>query len=202
MVRFRVRVRFRFKVKGMVMVRFMVRFKVKVRFRVKVRFMTINPLDFPGNPVQFEAVNLKPDAGHNKDGIPYYKLTMYFRNFEEWEVFQKASLKGASFAVVMNRVDLVSPQRFEVEDAHEEHPRGPTGLRCREAVGLMKEKDFADYVRFVNMEFNGNDTPKEFVQIMCDIKSRREFDEGPDADKKYALFCGIKKKYREWQRSK
>lgn len=83
-----------------------------------------------------------------------------------------------------------------VRDGRESSGAGPTGLRCREAVGLMKEKDFAVFVAGTPFI----DTPKKYVQHHCGIESRREFDEGPDADEKYTKFCGIKKKYREWQR--
>lgn len=181
----------------------------------------MNPLDIPGAVFCFEARNITARAASSKDG-PKYKIGIEVDK-ATFDAVITANVEGAVFAFVCNRVDLDAADESFIEANIEETAKrevsarltgevaaafvasnvelskGPTGPRCREAVGLMKEKDFADYVKFVNMSYNGNDTPKELVQITCNIKSRREFDEGPDADKKYALFCAVKRKYREWQ---
>lgn len=155
----------------------------------------MNPLDTPGNPFGFEARNITARAASSKEG-PKYKIGLEVDK-ATFDAVITANVEGAVFAFVCNRVDLDAMDAPLVAESAVSTAKPPTGPRCREAVGLMKEKDFADFVyRFFD---NIGYTPKEYVEIICRIKSRREFDEGPGADEKYARFCEIKRDYRKWQ---
>lgn len=105
----------------------------------------------------------------------------------------------------LNHLDAQMGIAVELGFQSRESSKTATGLRCREAVGLMKEKDFTEYWKWLgdkDVLSAHSANIKDFVQMKCGIKSRREFDEGPDADKKYAKFCAIKTAYRKWQKQK
>ncbi len=160
----------------------------------------MNPLDFPGNAVQFEAFNIKPSAS-KKDDVPYYRLTLEVKK-TAWEKFQDATLKGATFAIVCNRVD------FDNEAAQAATPitaaekpaesKPPTGPRCREAIGLVNEPDFWAFMG-EQTSYKADKSMKRHITGMVgkEFTSKRQLDTDDGAF--FAAFCELKKDYRKWQ---
>jgi len=178
----------------------------------------LNALDTPNTPLSFEARNISARAGTSKDG-PKYKITLECTK-EIFDQFITANLESACFAVQMARVDYDNPPLAKMDDTPADDPffkvgredaitapaappKTPTGPRCRQAVGLCKDEDFFDdYLGWLDDKdvlAAHSVSSLDFLQLKCGIVSRREFDEGPDANTKWAKFCEIKKAFEKWR---
>lgn len=164
-----------------------------------------NPLDFPGNPIKFEATHVVPSAGHNKEGVPYYKITMLLKQKEDWLIFQEAALKGASFAVGVNKVESGLTAEAEGRIAERGEKTEPTGQHCREAIGLCKDGDFMAFVHhkepqgwvigIYTRHFAATEADaKEFILTWCGVDSRKALDGGEPAGR----FSAMKAEYKHW----